>query len=97
MLAGFALKAHWHTWPHRGERRTGFNVTQLVMMESWLLGYVSGFDDHGWTDTPEITPDMNNGSVIAWVDTYCRNNPMANLNGASSELVREIIARAQAQ
>ncbi len=67
------------------------------MMESWLLGYVSGFDDHGWTSTPEITPDMNNDSVIAGVDTYCRNNPMVNLNGALPELGREIIARAQIQ
>jgi hypothetical protein len=53
-------------------------------MNSWVLGYVTalgGVTGARQTDTPAIT---------AWVDNYCRANPLKELHEAAATLVAEL-------
>jgi hypothetical protein len=57
----------------------------------WVAGFVSGVN---WdTDEPDILAEMDVDSLIAWVDSYCKANPLAKVTTGAAMLVQELRAR----
>ena len=56
-------------------------------------GLVSGLN---WnTDDPDILTEMDFDGLMAWVDNYCKANPLAKVTTGAVMLVQELRARAQ--
>lgn len=55
--------------------------------EFWLLGYLSGIAVASDTD---ILRNSTNGSLMSWIDGYCRTNSLHNLEQAGGELFYEL-------
>jgi hypothetical protein len=59
----------------------------------WVAGFVSGLN---WnTDDPDILTEMDFDGLMAWVDNYCKANPLAKVTTGAAMLVQELRARAQ--
>jgi len=55
-------------------------------IQAWISGYVTAYN--GWqVDTYDILGDAGVANVEAWVEKYCRENPLNNLSNAMAELV----------
>ena len=59
----------------------------------WVAGFVSGLN---WnTDDPDILTEMDFDGLMAWVDNYCKTNPLAKVTTGAAMLVQELRERAQ--
>jgi len=62
------------------------NYSAFVQVYSaWVLGYVTAYGNYG--------PDLKRtdaSAIDAWVDNYCRQNPLDNLNTAAKNLVEAL-------
>ena len=57
----------------------------------WVAGFVSGVN---WdTDEPDILAEMDVDGLVAWVDSYCKANPLAKVTTGAAMLVQELRAR----
>jgi hypothetical protein len=62
------------------------------MDRAWIFGFISGFNVVFWpTDSPSEETDA--GGILAWMDTYCRANPLDMMSTAGRELVRQLLDR----
>ena len=61
--------------------------SQLVAMEEWLDGYLSGLAVGSNTD---ILKQTDFDSLHLWVNNYCRANPLRNVSDAGVELFNEL-------
>jgi hypothetical protein len=60
--------------------------------EQWLTGFVSGAN---WTEAgPDFLAEPDFDALTAWVDNYCRAEPLAKVYTAATTLVRELRERA---
>jgi hypothetical protein len=59
-------------------------------VEEWFVGYLSGLA-LAWQKDFIIGND--NASLFAWLDNYCRSNPLNYLDDAGPTLARELIRR----
>jgi hypothetical protein len=69
------------TWTG-GENNNPYTYYQK---RSWILGFVSGA---GWSNRREYEVDSD--GVYAWIDNYCKANPLKYLNEAAEALVLEL-------
>ena len=59
----------------------------------WVAGFVSGLN---WDTTdPDILTELDFDGLMAWVDNYCKANPLAKVTTGAVMLVQELRARAQ--
>jgi hypothetical protein len=67
---------------------------QNGLYAQWLAGFVSGVN---WaiTDPPDILTGMDFEALAAWVDNYCKANPIERVSTAAIMLVQELQARAR--
>ena len=65
-------------------RRSGGAVRQ----EQWILGFLSGV---GWVNLNGDDPlkGLDAPAVFAWIDNYCRANPLHHVNKAAGSLAIE--------
>lgn len=61
-----------------------------LQFEQWVEGYLTGYNYY--THTRNITPP-DSASVFAYVENYCRNNPLHALVSAAAALVQELGGR----
>jgi hypothetical protein len=56
--------------------------------EEWVLGFLSGV---AYVGSPKLNPLLGEdaGSVIAWIDSYCRDHPRNRLATAAMGFVNE--------
>lgn len=65
-------------------------------VSSWLLGYVTASNVMANIDTQRsggLTEGMDNDAVLAWVDNYCKANPLDKIADASIKLLKELMRR----
>jgi hypothetical protein len=63
------------------------------LYRQWVAGFVSGLN---WnTDDPDILTEMDFDGLMAWVDNYCKANPLAKVTTGAAMLVQELRERAQ--
>jgi hypothetical protein len=60
-----------------------------MVQESWVLGYVSSFDEHSLVPIGRV----DNVALLAWVDNYCSGHPLDSVQQASDSLIQELGSR----
>ncbi|MBI3374998.1 MAG: hypothetical protein HY017_25025 [Betaproteobacteria bacterium] len=80
-------------WIEALEKRnnSGADFATRVVMEMWLLGYLSGMS---YESNKEFWGEQNinwldNQSVFLWMDNYCRAKPLENVADAAAILFAE--------
>jgi hypothetical protein len=68
----------------------------VQLWKGWVLGFVSGANVYA--DNPEIfSRQLDAPAIYAWIDNYCRSNPLESVYAASISLVRELLHRANTE
>jgi hypothetical protein len=74
------------TWTsERNEDRPTSRLT-----EAWVLGFVSAFTVYGPQPSDDISKGTDANSLMAWIDDYCRANPLKDVSEATVALIREL-------
>lgn len=62
-------------------------------MRNWVIGFVNGANvyDSG----PDFLLQTDPNAIVAWMDNYCRSNPLENIFTGAYLLVQELRSRAQ--
>ena len=63
-----------------------------LSMENWVLGFLSSANLR--SRNLDLLANMDNGTIIEAVDSYCRRQPSALIADASVELLKTLIASA---
>jgi len=63
------------------------------LWEGWVLGFVSGANIYD--DSPEMLKEMDEHSIFAWVDDYCRTRPTELVDDAAFDLMKELLRRTE--
>lgn len=61
---------------------------QNSVFVSWVWGYMAAFNMESRTPTKPDLPDEP--STLAYVDKYCRENPLETVLGATNTLIRDL-------
>jgi hypothetical protein len=61
------------------------------------LGFLTGANVYGDFGSMDILKGMDENAAYAWIDNYCKANPLENLSVAASALVREIFNRVKSK
>lgn len=72
------------------EDRAG-NSLGYNLETQWVVGYMSGFADRSHLD---LLKGLDWGGVVAWVDRYCSEHPLAPLMTATQALATTLTIRA---
>jgi hypothetical protein len=75
------------TRSHRAKAATQDLYTQ------WVAGFVSGLN-WNYVD-PDFLTELEFVGLMAWVDNYCKANPLAKVTTGAAMLVQELRERAQ--
>jgi len=59
---------------HRQSENESYSGNQTGVYATWVWGYISGYNH--FSSRPPIEPPDEN-AVIAYLDKYCRNNPLS--------------------
>jgi len=54
--------------------------------DSWVMGYVTGFNSWG-SGTNDASGNIDNNGLLAWVTNYCASNPLDTVSQAASALI----------
>jgi len=60
----------------------------------WVVGFVSGanmFTENDIIDRPEV----DYAALMAWMDNYCKANPLEGVPTGANVLAKELLARAK--
>jgi len=57
---------------------------QPIPLESWVLGYVSGLALG--IDQPNLLRGRDGAALFAWIDNYCRQDPLKGVPDAATAL-----------
>lgn len=68
--------------------RADRNETQDGIFVSWVWGYMAGFNMEAQNPTTSNLPDQP--STLAFVDKYCRENPLDNTLNATNALISDL-------
>ena len=61
------------------------------LYKQWVAGFVSGVS---WeADEPDILTRMDSDGLMAWMNDYCKANPLAKVTTGAAMLVQELRAR----
>lgn len=67
---------------HRQSDHQSFTAPQTSVNLAWVLGFISGYNYFSSDPKVDRIPGFND--VIAYLDNYCKNNPLSLVvNGAS--------------
>jgi hypothetical protein len=58
------------------------------VISAWVKGYVSGFTRG--TNGPQIAAVPEGAVVVAYLDKFCRDNPLKFIGNGAFELVRDL-------
>ncbi len=77
----------WMEERHQAEGRDDLNKVPILITKSWFLGYVSGRASLSSQDFLKGTDDE---SIFLWLDNYCRERPLLDLDSAGIALEQEL-------
>jgi hypothetical protein len=83
----------------RARAGTDFDLDKAAI-SSWLLGYVTAVNF--WTTASSrksggVSEGYDNEALLAWVDNYCKANPLQTIEKASGNLLRELLDRRESK
>src|SRR5262245_27730434 len=64
------------------------NTAQHDVLESWVLGYLSGINAE--SAGGDFLRGREPGGLVAWIDDYCRRNPLHIITQSTNELIKEL-------
>jgi hypothetical protein len=67
---------------------------KAALIAQWIAGYVSGSNVEG-EQHPDALVGVDFKALVAWIDNYCRSNPLDPVVHAASKLTDEPRSRAQ--
>jgi hypothetical protein len=73
-------------WTNAAKRPTS---TEHQVLKQWVLGFISGIN---FETSGDFLRDRDADGLIAWVDNYCRTNPLHNMPQTMVELVKVLRA-----
>ena len=87
------------TWMQEREsfRRTGTATPRLVVMQTWVGGFLTGSNDSMFIlSKKDFLEDsqVDGDAAFGWIDNYCRAQPLNTLYDASAALVTELEKKA---
>jgi hypothetical protein len=62
--------------------------------EGWVLGFLTAANLLNDSDT-DLLKHIDGQSALAWIDNFCRANPLDRLDTATARLMHELIERAK--
>lgn len=78
----------WIEERRQAEAREDLNKIPVLISKSWFLGFVSGRASRSAQDWLKGT---DNESIFLWLDNYCRNKPLQDLEAAGIALELELM------
>jgi hypothetical protein len=72
----------WTSAPKHSHEREVFS--------KWIFGFVSGVNWAGDSTKADFLRGRDADGLTAWVDNYCRRNPLHDIMQATRELVNEL-------
>lgn len=85
----------------RGVRSCGTWIEQRatkgfdrLATEAWLVGFLSG---GALSTNMNVLQGTDNASLFAWIDNYCRANPLNDLGDGAQDLFIELAKKARKQ
>lgn len=60
----------------------------MSYIASWVWGYISGYNQ--WSTYPQINDFPSEGTVVAYFDKHCRENPLETLMQGTVALVADL-------
>ena len=57
--------------------------------ESWLTGYITGFN-RGKPGKADYSNGIAANGLVQWIENYCKQNPLSSFSSAVDELLEEI-------
>jgi hypothetical protein len=77
------------------QQRSSGNKIKLFQLEAWVDGFLSAYNvASDGTDFIATKQDDPGIAYYAWIDNYCRQNPLNMVAEAAVALKNELIARA---
>ena len=73
------------TWAE--ERKEGSVIT--FTNQAWVLGYLSAANSYGYEK--DILKSSDNAELFGWIDNYCKQYPLKDIDDASNALIRVLI------
>lgn len=64
-----------------------------AMLQSWVLGYVTGVNANFLTSSPDVTQGASPDALFSWIDNYCAAHPLDSLARATSALLDSFLAK----
>jgi hypothetical protein len=91
MVLGEGRATSCGTWQQ--ERRT--RSIALLGSQAWVLGYVTraNYDGASTGANANLTAGTDYEGLYAWIDNYCRANPLKNIANAAENLVATLQKR----
>ena len=71
------------------ENRRTPNRTYDNYIGQWFFGFVTAFNYYG--PNPQVTREIEQDTVLAYLDKYCRENPMAGTSAGALELIKTFV------
>jgi hypothetical protein len=63
-------------------------------VQSWALGYISAVNERAAFGIRDVTDGTDSEGVFAWIDNWCKDNPLENVSRAVSKLTIDLQLRA---
>lgn len=73
------------TWAE--DRKEGSVIT--FTNQAWVLGYLSAANSYGYEK--DILKSSDNAELFGWIDNYCKQYPLKDIDDASNALIRVLI------
>ena len=77
----------WTEERRQAEGKEAMNKMPVLISKGWFLGYLSGrasLSGEGWLK------GTDNESIFLWLDNYCRDKPLQDLESGGIALEREL-------
>lgn len=68
-----------------------------LIYTSWITGYLSAVNEYHWSEGKDLFEGIDLDGIQAWIDKYCRENPLDKISRAASKLVSEVKDRQSGQ
>lgn len=68
------------------EQRRTPNKSYDSFVGQWFYGFLSAYNYYG--PSPQVTREVDQETVLAYLDKYCRENPLASTSVGALELVK---------
>ncbi len=66
---------------------------ESLILINWVWGFVTSYNRYVHKGGVGVEGNIDNEGLMAWVDQYCRDNPLENVANASQALIYKLNSR----